>query len=155
MFQKILVPIDGSEHSIKALDVAIGLAKQFGGKITLLYAYSITFTPVMAPEPSTMTSPTTPILSPVDLSKVTDYARETGKRILQEGEDKVKAANVPVDSTLKEGHTVQEIVSSAQKGSYDLIVIGARGVSHVREMLLGSTTDGVIHHASCPILVVK
>jgi nucleotide-binding universal stress UspA family protein len=56
---------------------------------------------------------------------------------------------------LVEGHAVEEIVRVANQGSFDLIVIGARGVSHMREMLLGSVTDGVIHHVRCPILVMK
>jgi nucleotide-binding universal stress UspA family protein len=60
-----------------------------------------------------------------------------------------------VKKLLIEGHAVEEIVRAANSGHFDLIVLGARGVSHMREMLLGSVTDGVIHHADCPVLIVK
>lgn len=155
LFEKILVPTDGSEHSSKALEVAIQIAKKFHGKVTLIHVYSVSVTPVMMPEPSTFTPPAAPIMLPAEISKITEASREAGKRILTEGENKVKAEKVEVETILKEGHTVQEIINTAKEDNFDLIVLGARGISHIRELLLGSVTDGVIHHASCPVLVVK
>ncbi|NWG11398.1 universal stress protein [Candidatus Bathyarchaeota archaeon] len=155
MFEKILVPLDGSEHSIKALEVATQIAKKFEGKITLIHVYSITPGPVMMPEPTTLTPSGFPVMAPTEISKVVDAARKAGNRILEDGEQKVKAEGVQVEKIIVEGHTVQEIVRTAKEGKFHLIVIGARGVSHIRELLLGSVTDGVIHHASSPVLVVK
>jgi nucleotide-binding universal stress UspA family protein len=155
LFGKILVPTDGSEHSSKALEVAIQIAKKFHGKVTIIHVYLVSVTPVIMPEPSTFTPPSAPMLAPAEISKITEASREAGKRILAEGEDKVKAEKVEVETMLKEGHTVQEIIKTAKEGNFDLIVIGARGISHIRELLLGSVTDGVIHHAPCPVLVVK
>lgn len=154
MFEKILVPIDGSEHALKALEVATQIAKKFGGKITLIHAYSVTPGPIIMPEPTTLTPSGLPVMVP-EVSKVIDAARKAGNRILEDGEQKIKAEGVPVEKVLIEGHTVQEIVRTAKEGKFGLIVIGARGVSHIRELLLGSVTDGVIHHASSPVLVVK
>jgi len=155
LFEKILVPLDGSEHSLKALDVAVQIAKNFGGKITLIHVYSIATGPAIMPEPTTLTPPGFPVMTSAEISKVAEAARRAGGRILTEGEQKVKAIEVPVEMMLNEGHVVQEIVKTAKEGKFDLIVIGARGVSHIRELLLGSTTDGVIHHATCPVLVIK
>lgn len=155
MFQKILVPLDGSEHSLKALDVATRLADKFLGKITLIHVYSISVQPVMMPEPSTSGSVGMPIMTGAEVSRIIEAAQSVGNRILDDGEQRVKAENVQVKKTLLEGHAVQEIVRLANEGSYDLIVIGARGISHVREILLGSVTDGVIHHVHCPVLVIK
>ncbi len=155
MFEKILVPIDGSEHSIRGLDVAIQIAKRFSAKLTLIHAYSISVTPVIMPEPSTLAPPATPMIAPVDISKVAEAVRGAGAHILASGEDKAKAEDVEVETILVEGHTVQEIIKTAKEGDFGLIVIGARGLSHIRVLLLGSTTDGVIHHATCPVLVVK
>lgn len=56
---------------------------------------------------------------------------------------------------LREGQVVQEIVKASKEGKFGLIVIGARGMSKIRELISGSVTDGVIRHASCPVLVVK
>lgn len=155
MFEKILVPLDGSEHSLKALNVAIQIAKKIEAKLTLIHVYSVTIRPIIMPEPTTLTPPGVPIMTPLEISKVAEAAREVGNRILGDGEEKAKAEGVQVEKILAEGHVVQEIIRTAKEGNYDLIVIGARGISRVREMLLGSVTDGVIHHVSCPVLVIK
>ncbi|MEM3442819.1 MAG: universal stress protein [Candidatus Bathyarchaeia archaeon] len=155
MFEKILVPLDGSENSMKALEFAIKLAKCFGGKITLIHVYSATTIPVIMTEPATITPTMVPAMSSAEFAKVTEAAKKAGSSILTHGEERVKAAGIPVETMLKEGHTVQEIIKTAKEEMFDLIVIGSRGVSKIRELLLGSVTDGVIHHAPCPVLVVK
>jgi nucleotide-binding universal stress UspA family protein len=155
VFQKILVPLDGSEHSLKALEVAIQIAKKFGGKITLIHVYSVSVRPIIVPEPATLTPSGFPVMTSTEVSRVAEAARKSGSNILANGEQMVKAEGVEVETLLKEGHTVQEIVKKAREGMFDLIVIGARGISKIRELLLGSVSDGVIHHATCPVLVVK
>ena len=57
LFEKILVPLDGSDHSLRALEIAIQIAKKFDGKITLIHVYSVAITPVIMPEPTTLTPP--------------------------------------------------------------------------------------------------
>ncbi len=155
LFQKILVPLDGSEHSLKALEIAAQLAEKFSGKITLIHVYSVSMQPVMMPEPSTSGSLGMPILTNAEISRMIEATQKFGNRILDDGEQKVKTEKVQVKKLLIEGHAVQEIVRLANEDRYDLIVIGARGISHVREILLGSVTDGVIHHVRCPVLVIK
>jgi nucleotide-binding universal stress UspA family protein len=155
MFKKILVPLDGSEHSVRALEISIQVAKQFGGGLTLIHIYSVTVRPIILPEPATLTPTGVPVMTAEEVTKVADAAREAGNRILAEGERKAKADGVQVQTVLIEGHAVQEIVKTAKEGEFDLIVIGARGISKIREILLGSVTDGVIHHATCPVLVIK
>jgi nucleotide-binding universal stress UspA family protein len=155
LFEKILVPLDGSEHSLKALEIATQIAKKFEGKITLIHIYSVAIRPVIMPEPTTLTPPLIPAMTPEEVSKAVEATRKAGASILADGEQKVKAEKVQVETTLREGHTVQEIVKTAKEGKFDLIVIGGRGISKIRELLLGSVTDGVIHHAACPVLVFK
>ena len=155
MFEKILVPLDGSEHSLRALEIAIQIAKKFDGKITLIHVYSVSVAPVIMPEPTTLTPPMMPVMTSAEVSKAVEAIRKAGASILADGEQKVKAEEVQVETILKEGHIVQEIVRTAKEGKFDLIVIGGRGISRIRELLLGSVTDGVIHHAPCPVLVIK
>lgn len=155
MFEKILVPLDGSDHSVRALEKAVQIAKKFSNKVTLIQAYSVSMQPIILPEPTTLSSPTIPILTANEISRVVEAARATGQRILKDGEARAKAEGVAVEALLVEGHAVQEIIRTAKEGNFDLIVMGARGVSHIRGLLLGSVSDGVIHHALCPVLVVK
>ena len=155
MFKKILVPLDGSEHSLRALEIAVQIAKKFEAKITLIHVYSVGIRPVVMPEPTTLTPIGIPVMAPTDVSKVAEATRKAGAAILADGEEKVKAEGIEVETLLKEGHSVQEIVKTAKEGSFDLIVIGARGISKIREIILGSVSDGVVHNAPCPVLVVK
>lgn len=155
MFEKILVPLDGSEHSSRALEIAIQIAKKFRGKITLIHVYSAAVRPVMMPEPTTLTPPSVSVVPPTEVAKVAEAARKTGSSLLADGEQKVKAEGVQVAMILKEGNTVLEIVKTAKEGKFDLIVMGARGISRIKEILLGSVSGGVIRNAHCPVLVVK
>ena len=155
MFEKILVPLDGSEHSVRALRIAVQMAKRFDGKITLIHAYSVSVRPIAMPEPTTLTPPSVPIMPPADFSKVVEAARKAGSAILADGKSKIGADGVTVETLLKEGHTVQEILKTARDGEFDLIVMGARGISKIREILLGSVSDGVIRNAPCPVLITK
>jgi nucleotide-binding universal stress UspA family protein len=155
LFNKILVPLDGSDHSLKALKIAAQIAKRFDGKITLIHAYSVGARPIVMPEPTTLSPSWVPVIAPAEFSKVVEAARKAGASILEDGERRVKKEGVQVEKLLTEGHTVQEIIKAAEHGKFDLIVIGARGVSRIREILLGSVSDGVIRNAPCPVLVTK
>lgn len=155
LFKKILVPLDGSKHSSKALEIAIRIAKKFDGKITLIHVYSVGVRPVVMHEPTTLTPSWVPVMAPAEFSRVVEASRKAGANILADGEKRVEAEGIHVETLLKEGHTVQEILKTAREGEFDLIIMGARGISRIREILLGSVSDGVIRNAPCPVLVTK
>ncbi|MGD8545765.1 MAG: universal stress protein [Candidatus Bathyarchaeota archaeon] len=146
LFKKILVPLDGSKHSINALKRAIQIAKKFSGNITLIYVYSVVW-PLGKPG---ITTPPMNILP-----KLIEGSRKVGNSILVDGEKMVQNEGVTVKTLLREGHTVGEIIKTCRENQCDLIVIGARGLSTIKEILLGSVSHGVIMHAPCPILIVK
>ena len=155
LFGKILVPLDGSEHSLRALETAIEMAKKFDGNITLIHVYSVSVAPVIMPEPTTLTPSGVPVMAPAEVSKMVDAARDVGNQILTDEKRKVESQNIQVETVLKEGNTVQEITKVANEGKFDLIVMGVKGIGKLRELLVGSVSEGVIKHASCPVLVVK
>lgn len=146
LFEKILLPLDGSEHSLRALEIAVQMAKKFDGKITLIHVYPGVWQtyviPVISPEPPT-------------LSEIGEAAHNAGVAILADGEKKVEAEGVEVETLLRGGHTVEEIIKAGREGEFDLIVMGARGLSGIKELVLGSVSAGVISHACCPVLVVR
>ncbi|PVX24286.1 MAG: universal stress protein [Candidatus Bathyarchaeum sp.] len=139
VFEKILVPLDGSEHSLQALEKAIQIAKRFDGEIVLLHMYSITVFK----------------LTPLQINEYVLELRKAGEKILAEGNKMAYAEGVPVETLLKEGHIVEGIVEVARDGNFDLIVMGARGLSTLKELFLGSVSHGVTLHAQCPVLIVK
>lgn len=153
MFSKILVPLDGSDHSLRALEVALELAKSFGSKVTLIHVAQISFIPLIAPETPFVSS--IPIISPSDFVKLREVGEKAAEEILSKGESIARERGVEVNKVRREGHAVQEIVREAREGGYDLIVMGTKGVSGIRELLLGSVAEGVLRHAPCSVLVVR
>lgn len=139
MLKKILVPLDGSENSIRALEKAIEIAKKFNGKIVLMHAYSVSFY----------------TKTPDQLYKFIQNARNYGDEILEVGKKKVILEKIEVEKLLLNGNPVEEILNTAKLENFDLIVIGVRGMSKIKKFLVGSVTDRVIKHAPCPVLVVR
>ena len=138
MYQKILVPVDGSEHSKRALKEAIKVAKMTGGAITLLNV-----TPSGSSMASSHKQPNSEMMQNKD------------KSVLTEGQKIAEIEGVLVETLLLEGQIVHEIVKTAKEGHYDLIVVGARGLSKLEEIMLGSVSHGVTETATCPVIVTR
>jgi nucleotide-binding universal stress UspA family protein len=88
-------------------------------------------------------------------AKITEEAEKRGRRILDEAEKLVKSRGISVESILAEGDVVREITRLAQEKNVDLIVSGHRGQGRLREVFLGSVSEGLSHKATCPVLIVK
>lgn len=155
MFSNILVAVDGSEHSKKALRCALELAEKFDGKITLIHVYS-SVVPMTASMDTLTTPPTISTQSsPAIAARIAEEVKQNAQRTLDEAEQTVKQRGIPADKVLKEGDAVKEIVALAEERKSDLIIVGHRGLSKLRELLLGSVSEGVSHKAPCPVLIVK
>ncbi len=150
MFERILVPVDGSEHSMRALEKAVQIAKNCDGKITLIHVYSVLRVGVI---PMAMAEPVA--LPPEMVDKLAAAVRESGSSILEDAKKRVEAEGVQSQTLLREGHVVEEILRAAKEENADLIVIGARGLSTLKEIFLGSVSHGVALHAPCPVLLMK
>lgn len=153
MFNKILVAVDGSDYSKKALDYALELAEKFDGKITLIHVYS-TVVPLAASSDTLSTPAFTPVSAPL-AAKLSEEAKQRGKQILDEAEQVAERRGISVEKLLMEGDAVKEIVASATEEKYDLIVVGHRGLRKLGEWILGGVSEGVSHKAPCPVLIVK
>ena len=149
MFNKILVPLDGSKNSQLALETAIELAKKFQSKITLIHISSLS-----AALPLDMYK-STKLLNPDELANLISLTREDGYNILTQGKTMAEAHKVPVKTRFKEGHVIQEIVNTTREGGFDLIVMGVKGISKIKEIQLGSVSEKVFKNAPCNVMVVK
>jgi len=153
MMEKILVAVDGSEHSKKALTYAIELTKKSDGKITIVNVYS-----TVVPQTQPIDGLSTPAMSGTSAAlaaKIAEDAKLRGEEILTEAERSAKELGVQVEKILREGDAVNEIVAAAKAGNFNLIVVGHRGMSKLREFLLGGVSEGVSHKSLCPVLIVK
>jgi nucleotide-binding universal stress UspA family protein len=137
LYEKILVPIDGSEHSKRALKEAIKVAKMAGGTITLLN---------VCPKNSSKVSTT---------NQPKEILQKNSNSVLAEGRKLVEAEGVSVETLQLEGDVVNQIVRTAKENHFDLVVVGARGLSKLEEIMLGSVSHGVTEKAACPVIVTR
>ena len=133
--RKILVPVDFSEGSKKALAYAVCFARQFDAELALLH--------VVQPYPLM------PEMPQVDIETVEDARKELKLLRLTLG-DAAKAT-----SLVRTGTPHNEIARVAQELGADLIIIGTHGHTGLTRVLLGSTAERVVRHAACPVLVVR
>ena len=136
--QKILVPVDGSKNATRGLERAIDIAKGTGAEITGFYVFHL------------------PLAAGIKYTKsMRDKAQDKAAKAIGPAMQKADRAGVKFTYKTAGGHTGSEIVKFAQKGKYDMIVIGARGMGGAKEAFLGSTSNYVMHKTKIPTLVVK
>jgi nucleotide-binding universal stress UspA family protein len=149
MFNRILVPVDGSHEAARAVVVAVEEAQhqQPPAEVTLVN-----------------------VIPPIQMAKAIpgglDYLhrclpdleedrRKEARRILAEASQPLKEKGIPVRIIVLEGHPAEAILKYAREQSQNLIVMGSRGLTGTSEFLLGSVSNAVVHHAGCAVLIVR
>ncbi len=145
-FKKILVPVDFSHFSRKALEAAVDLAKCCRGRIYLLHVEEDIFCMKKIHEVH-------PPLEKVCDAIHQDFIVEK-KRYLEKFK-KYVPKRLLAGALIKEGHPFVEITKFAKLRCVDLIVMSDRGRSDIKHALLGSTTDKVSRKAQCAVLIIK
>ncbi len=138
-FKKILVPVDGSQYSVRAAEAAADLAGDTGAEIILVHCHK-TF-PALLGEP---------------------YYQNVVSRILKDANDLLDPfrkhfaeKGVSFVERLLEGPPRQAVAEVAKRENCDLIVIGSRGLSDLEGLFLGSVTHRVLRVAPCPVMVIR
>ena len=151
IFSKILVAIDGSQPSIDAADYAIEMAKKNNNSQLIALTVLDTSTPRRLSS-SFITAPTYGL-------KELEEERKRAQKWLESISNKVQEIekNIQYKAEIIEGSISVEgtIVDYAENENIDLIVIGTRGRSGFKRMLLGSVASKVVTYATCPVLVIK
>lgn len=145
MFKKILVPVDGSEGSWRALEHAAALGEKFEGQIDVIN--------VIQPYNNAAL-----LAVPLDHSTYKQSNAEMekiGDKVLEMAETKM--ANYPhkVEYSIEIGHPSERIIAYAKREGCDTIVLGSRGLSGIAEFFLGSVSSKVSQYATVPVLIVK
>jgi universal stress protein A len=133
--RRILVPLDFSECSQKALQYALPFARQFGAELFLLHVVR-------------------PYVTVIEMAPVEMESAEEA----QEGLDKLQAmtgTGVASRTLIRTGTPYYEITTAAKEFDIDLIILSTHGRSGLAHVLMGSTTDKVVRHAGCPVLIVR
>lgn len=142
-YKKILVPVDGSGHSFRALSHAVALARSFAAELSILYV--------------SVLSQQVPLYDQVKGTKIPPNVSKDpanfAKTILAEAVKRVpEGISVKTYNELGEPRTA--ITDFAAQNGYEVIIIGSRGLGAISGLLLGSVSTYVVHHSPCPVLVV-
>lgn len=147
MFNKILVPVDGSESAWRALDQGLVLSDKFGGEVIVLT--------VIQPYNNAAL-----LAVPLDhniISQSNNDLKQVGDEVLHRAEERVKAAkhDGKVSYEMEVGHPSERILAAAKENGTDAIVLGSRGLSGIAEFFLGSVSSKIAQYAAIPVLIVK
>ena len=141
MFSKVLVPIDGSENSFRALDAALLLSEKLGAKVTAIHVME--------------DIPVLHIQSEKLLRQLLDAYKKESQKILLKCSEISARKGLSIDTKLLQGNAGSAILDFCKKEKYDTIVMGSRGMGKFKELVLGSVSNKVVHHSSCPVMIVR
>ena len=140
MFDKILLAVDGSEHALHAARISADLARNMKVKeLRIVAVYD--FIP--------------PYLGEPNMQYAIDARMETAKAVMQKAVDAVGDVPCEIHTELIEGPAAEAIIEVAATRKSDVIVMGSRGLGTLAGLLLGSTSQKVVAHAPCPVLIVR
>jgi nucleotide-binding universal stress UspA family protein len=141
MFSKLLVPIDGSDNSFRALNHAIFLSKNMTTQITALRVME--YLPLVY------------IQSQQTLNTIISKYLKESENILNKSRDIGKKKGVRIETELRKGDAASNIIDYSKKENYDTIIMGRRGMGKLRQLVLGSTSTKVLNHSDCTVVIVK
>ncbi|HIQ04186.1 MAG TPA: universal stress protein [Anaerolineae bacterium] len=139
MFKRILLAVDESEHSKKALELARDIARLTGAHIVVVHAFS----------------PIPTFLGSENYAAVAARSITEGERITEEAAEKLREAGLEVTTEVLEGPAADAILRVSRVQQCDLIVMGSRGRSELEGLLLGSVSHRVLERANCPVLIAR
>ena len=147
-FKRILVPTDGSDNAGRAVKVASDLAKRYDAEIIILHV-------IQVPHKLLAASSRTASATVLD-----QYYREFGKegqRIVEDALSIAKSQGAPARGKVldKPSSQVEAITNYSAAEKVDLIVMGTRGLSGFKKLLMGSVSSGVLSHTICSVMIVR
>ncbi|MCP4039450.1 MAG: universal stress protein [bacterium] len=139
---KLVVAVDFSETSDRALETAIVYAKQFGASLDLVHAFTL---PVAFVSPYEVAIP----------EGFFEDARNAAMARLDENLATANEAGVDAKGTMTEAPATKAIIEFVEEHNIDLLIMGTRGNTGLKHVLLGSVAERTLHRAGCSVLVVK
>ncbi len=145
MFTKILVPVDGSETSWRAMDEAKKLAVKFVGEIVVINVIQPYNNAALLAVP----------LDQATINQGNSELTKIGDKVLETAKERMADFKGKSDFVLEVGHPSERILAVAKDKGCDTIVIGSRGLSGIAEFFLGSVSSKVAQYSELPVLIVK
>jgi nucleotide-binding universal stress UspA family protein len=152
---RVLIATDGSDRAIGAARTAMSLLAP-GSDVTVLSVVDVRAevavggTGLLGAEPLAM-----PMADPTVAAELDEALTEGARDAVQRTVAALGADGVQPQVVVAHGDPATEIVGVADDGDYDLVVVGSHGAGFLKRVLVGSVSNHVVHHATCPVLVVR
>lgn len=148
---RILVPLDGSDGSEQALDALVNLFDVESAEIKLLHVMETLWVPLDEDGESNLHNDP----DSEQRNQIVTELREEAEQLLSDARKRISPHHPGLTTSIREGIPANEILSEADQGDYDLIVIGATGATDMKHSVLGSVSSKVAWNAGCSVLVVR
>lgn len=145
---KILVAVDGSPESVGAARMAMDIGSKFGSQVYLLHV-------VRSSQADYFNADSASFQMPGHAAAEIEEWKTYGKQIVDKVYEQVKLTDVKTILEVGYGNPADVISDNAEKGKFNLVVIGNRGLGSIKESILGSVSNKVSHLAKCPVLIYK
>jgi nucleotide-binding universal stress UspA family protein len=142
LYSKVLIPIDGSDNSLRALNHGLYLCSKLKSKLTILYVIEI--------------PPFVYIQSQKLINSVMTTLEKEAKDILEAGKIQAKKYDIEPETYFLKGSNIGSIIIDySENNNFDFIIIGSRGKGNFKHALLGGVSNRVLYHSKNPVLIIK
>lgn len=141
LVKEMLVPVDGSENSMRAMRYALGLAKSLGSRIRLFYVFPVSSVEIIG-------------MAGMSRDDLDQAAQAAAQQVFDKVHAEIGEVPIEIEDETSIGDPAEEIIRCSDEDPTLMILLGRRGLSRIQSLLLGSVSEKVLRHAHCPVTVV-
>ena len=139
--KEILVPVDGSENSLRAVRYALGLAGALGARIRLFYVFPVSSVEIIG-------------MAGMSRDDIEHAAQAAAQRVFDKLHAEIGETEVKLVDETSIGDPAEEIIRCTEDDHELLVILGRRGLSRIQSLLLGSVSEKVVRHAHSPVTII-
>lgn len=139
--KEILVPVDGSKNSLRAVRYAIGLAAPLEARIRLFYVFPVSSVEIIG-------------MAGMSRDDIEQAAQAAAQRVFDKLHAEIGETDVELDDETSIGDPAEEIIRCTEDDNQLLVILGRRGLSRIQSLLLGSVSEKVVRHAQSPVTII-
>ncbi|MEX2497352.1 MAG: universal stress protein [Wenzhouxiangellaceae bacterium] len=139
--KEILVPVDGSENSLRAVRYALGIAAALDARIRLFYVFPVSSVEIIG-------------MAGMSRDDIEHAAQAAAQRVFDKLHAEIGETEIKLTDETSIGDPAEEIIRCTEDDHDLLVILGRRGLSRIQSLLLGSVSEKVVRHAHSPVTIV-
>lgn len=139
--KEILVPVDGSDNSLRAVRYALGLADPLDARVRLFYVFPVSSVEIIG-------------MAGMSRDDIEHAAQAAAQRVFDKIHAEIGETDVKLDDETSIGDPAEEIIRCTEDDHDLMVVLGRRGLSRIQSLLLGSVSEKVVRHAHSPVTII-